>query len=109
LRRPDWVGFGHWHHSRVGPNRPCRKVTDRCSVGDVLDTLMAIMVIGTCQQIEGGLPTSVKLRMYLNIVLDFIIGLIPIIGDVADALFRANIRNAIILEEHLQENGSKNA
>jgi hypothetical protein len=64
------------------------------------------MVLRTCQQVEGGLPADVTSRMYFNIILDFGIGLVPLIGDVADALFRANTRNAVILEKHLRKKGA---
>lgn len=77
------------------------------SVGDALDALMAFMVMRTCQQIEGGLPADVKAKMYFNIILDFGVGLVPILGDVADALFRANTRNAVVLEKYLREKGAK--
>lgn len=69
---------------------------------------MAYMVVHTCQQIDDGLPPSVKMRMIMNIVLDFGVGLVPFLGDVADAVFRANTRNAAILEEYLRQKGRKN-
>jgi hypothetical protein len=68
---------------------------------------MAIMVLRTCEQIEGGLPLNIKMEMYVNICLDFVIGLLPFLGDIADALFRANIRNAVVLERYLHEKGAK--
>jgi len=77
------------------------------AVGDVIDAFMAVMVLRTCQQVEGGLPSGIKSKMYVNIVLDFGIGLVPILGDVADALFRANTKNAVILEQYLREKGAK--
>lgn len=67
---------------------------------------MALMVLRTCQQVEGGLPADVTSRMYFNIIIDFGIGLVPIIGDLADALYRANTRNAVILEKHLRKKGA---
>ncbi|RKF62704.1 putative membrane protein [Erysiphe neolycopersici] len=76
--------------------------------GDVLDAFMALMVLRTCQSIEGGLPRAVQVRMLINIILDFGVGLVPFIGDIADALFRANTRNAILLEQYLREKGIKN-
>ncbi|KAH6668526.1 hypothetical protein B0J14DRAFT_601042 [Halenospora varia] len=51
------------------------------AIGDVIDAFMALMVLRTCQQVEGGLPTDVKMKMYFNIVLDFGIGLVPFLGD----------------------------
>lgn len=68
---------------------------------------MAIMVMRTCEQVEGGLPANVRSKMYLNIVLDFGIGLVPFLGDIADAVFRANTRNAVELEKHLRAKGAK--
>lgn len=65
------------------------------------------MVMKTCNQIEGGLPTAIKTRMMFNIIIDFVIGLVPFLGDLADAVYRANTRNAMLLEEHLREKGKK--
>lgn len=65
------------------------------------------MVLRTCQQVEGGLPATVKSKMLFNIILDFGIGLVPFLGDIADALFRANTRNAVELEKFLREKGAK--
>jgi hypothetical protein len=69
--------------------------------------MMAIMVFRTCQLVEGKLPREVKWKMRFNIFADFVIGLVPVLGDIADAMFRANTLNAIILEEHLRESGAK--
>ncbi|CAJ2645489.1 unnamed protein product [Trifolium pratense] len=46
--------------------------------------------------------------MLINIILDFGVGLVPFLGDIADAIFRANTRNAILLEQHLRDKGIKN-
>jgi len=78
------------------------------AVGDVLDALLAVMVMKTCMQIEGGLPANLRIKMFVNIIFDFVIGLIPLLGDVVDAMYRANTKNAIILEDHLREKGQKN-
>jgi hypothetical protein len=68
---------------------------------------MAVMVLRTCEQVEGGLPADVKSKMLFNIAVDFGIGLVPFIGDLADALFRANTKNAVLLEKHLRQKGAK--
>lgn len=77
------------------------------SIGDVMDALLALMVMKTCAQIEGGLPSALRVKMMINIILDFVIGLVPFLGDVADAAFKANSRNAMLLESHLREKGQK--
>jgi hypothetical protein len=68
---------------------------------------MALMVFSTCRKIDGGLPDTLKYKMMFNIALDFGIGLVPFLGDVADALFRCNTRNAVALESHLRDKASK--
>ncbi|ENH73079.1 hypothetical protein FOC1_g10008574 [Fusarium oxysporum f. sp. cubense race 1] len=78
------------------------------AIGDVLDMLLALLVMRTCMKIDGGLPTSVKSRMMFNIIIDFVVGIVPFAGDIADAAFRANTRNAALLEQHLREEGRKN-
>lgn len=75
-------------------------------IGDIIDAFMAIMVLRTCQQIEGGLPADVQSKMYFNIILDFVLGIFPIVGDIVDAVFRANTRNAVVLEKHLRQKGA---
>ena len=76
--------------------------------GDILDAFMAMMVLRTCQQVEGGLPVDVKSKMMFNIIIDFFIGLVPFIGDLADAVFRANTKNAAVLEQYLRKKGAAN-
>lgn len=48
-----------------------------------------------------GAPTTVLLRMLLNVAVDTAIGAIPLAGDLFDAAWRANSRNAALLERHL--------
>ncbi|RYP80479.1 hypothetical protein DL770_006196 [Monosporascus sp. CRB-9-2] len=76
--------------------------------GDVLAFLLALMVIHTAKQVEGGLPFTLKARMYALALVDFIVGLIPFVGDIADAIFKSNNRNTIALEAYLRDKGIKN-
>jgi len=48
-----------------------------------------------------GLPWHARTRMYGNIVIDALVGLIPVLGDVFDVAFRANRRNLAIAREVL--------
>lgn len=66
---------------------------------------MALMVINTCETVDGGLDSKTLNKMYLNLILDFAIGLVPILGDIADAMYKCNTRNAILLEEYLRKRG----
>ncbi len=47
-----------------------------------------------------GVPTVMLGRMLLNIVIDLVVGFIPIVGDVFDFAWRANRRNFEIIEQY---------
>lgn len=66
-----------------------------------------MMVVKTCEGIDGGLPARLRYSMLVNVIIDFIIGLVPFIGDLADAVYKCNTRNAVLLEKHLREKGAK--
>lgn len=62
----------------------------------------------TARDVDGGLPLDVQAQFLFNIIVDFLIGLIPIVGDVVEIMYKANSRNALILEKHLKAKGEKN-
>ncbi|KAJ5653970.1 hypothetical protein N7490_000973 [Penicillium lividum] len=76
-------------------------------IGDAGDAALAMMVVRTCEGIEGGLPSRLRYMMLVNVIIDFVIGLVPFIGDIADAVYKCNTRNAVLLEKHLREKGAK--
>lgn len=39
--------------------------------------------------------------MLINVAIDFLIGLVPFLGDLADGFFKANTKNVRVLEKHL--------
>jgi len=75
------------------------------AIGDALDMFMALMVVKTCDGVDGKLDPNVRNKMILNVILDFVVGLIPFLGDLADAVYKCNTRNAILLEEFLRKRG----
>lgn len=76
-------------------------------IGDVLDMLLCLMVYRTICSVEPKLDTSLKMRMKFNIIIDFIIGIVPFIGDIADAAYKCNTKNVILFEEELRKRGKK--
>ncbi|MCW9708514.1 DUF4112 domain-containing protein [Fodinibius salsisoli] len=50
--------------------------------------------------VRADLPPSVLLRMGFNVLLDIVIGSIPLLGDLFDVSWKANLRNAELLEEY---------
>ncbi|KAF1832656.1 hypothetical protein BDW02DRAFT_419570 [Decorospora gaudefroyi] len=71
------------------------------AVGDAAATALTLNLIRSMRKVECGLPASVLLMMLFNTVFDFLIGLVPFIGDLADAAVKANGKNVRLLEEHL--------
>lgn len=53
-------------------------------VGDAIDAFLTMRIIELSKTVEGGLPESVVAQMYANLVVDFGVGLIPFVGDIAD-------------------------
>lgn len=65
------------------------------------------MVVKSCSNIDGDLPGHLHAKMVTNVIVDFVIGLVPFLGDLADAVYKCNTRNAIILEKYLRQRGAK--
>lgn len=54
--------------------------------------------------VRKGASNKVVVLMTLNILLDAIIGAIPVIGQIFDFFFKANSRNIKLMKEHYLEN-----
>jgi hypothetical protein len=67
--------------------------------GDLLGVLAGLYIVGLARRHEA--PAGVVARMLLNLTLDCLVGVVPVLGDIADVFSRANIRNAGLLERHL--------
>jgi hypothetical protein len=52
---------------------------------------------------QNGASGFVLARMVLNVLLDTIIGSIPILGDLFDMVYKANMRNMRLMQEHYRE------
>ena len=46
------------------------------------------------------IPRVVQVRMLINALIDFLIGVIPVVGDLFDFGWKANVRNLALLERH---------
>ena len=69
----------------------------------MIDIFFASRLVQRCQTVEGGLPASIISQMWLNVAIDFLVGLVPFVGDLMDAVFRCNTKNVALLEKHLKE------
>lgn len=62
---------------------------------------MALWVIHKAETINGGLPPILRAKMYAFATVDLVGGFIPFFGDIFDAIYKANTRNAWLLEDYL--------
>ena len=67
--------------------------------GDLIGGALSIYIMHA--GIRMGMPRSVIIRMFGNIALEFIIGCIPIIGDLFDAMWKSNQRNVKLIEDSI--------
>ncbi len=67
--------------------------------GDIAGGLFALYGLRVAYLV--GAPASVQARMVLQIAIDVLAGMVPVIGDVFDAAFKAHVRNRRLLEAWL--------
>lgn len=68
-------------------------------IGDALGLLLSGYIVSEAKRL--GAPPSLIARMSVNVGIDAAIGAIPVLGDLFDVAFKANLRNAALLREHL--------
>jgi hypothetical protein len=66
-------------------------------VGDLLTAGAGLYIVAAA--VRRGLPAVVVARMLLNLGIDLAIGAVPVLGDLLDFAYRANVRNARLLEQ----------
>lgn len=72
--------------------------------GDVLGTVLSAYIVFEAARL--GLPRETLTRMIGNILFETVTGSVPILGDVVDATWKANLRNLALLETHLDPSAS---
>ena len=69
--------------------------------GDVIGSLMGAWMVWEARNL--GMSKTQMARMFGNVGIDFLLGLIPVVGAVPDFLFRSNTRNLKIIKRHLDK------
>lgn len=67
--------------------------------GDVLGVIFSSYIL--IEAARMGLPKATLGRMFLNVVIDGVVGAVPILGDLFDTTWKANTKNVNLLEAHL--------
>lgn len=65
--------------------------------GDVISMILSAYLIWIAFQMN--IPKNKIAQMVYNIAIDALIGSVPVLGDIADFLYKANLKNLQILEE----------
>ena len=70
--------------------------------GDTVAAILALYILKVGHDL--GLPQNKIIHMIVNIIVDFLIGLVPGMGVVATIFYRSNLRNIEIIEDYLEKN-----
>ena len=70
-------------------------------LGDLIGGALSLYIIAESARL--GVPRGLLLRMGWNVALDTFVGEVPILGDLFDVAWKANMRNLALLEGHLQQ------
>lgn len=69
-------------------------------VGDTLTTAVSWYIYSFAK--GAGVPGHKRMLMVWNIFIDWLIGLIPLFGDIFDVAFKANRKNVRIIMKHVE-------
>jgi len=67
-------------------------------LGDAAGALLAAWIL--VEAIRMGAPRATLARIASNIAIDALVGAVPVLGDVFDIVWKANLRNVALLERH---------
>jgi hypothetical protein len=73
-------------------------------IGDLTTPFFAALLLMHAVRLR--IPRVVLVRMLMNAGIDFGIGIVPVVGDLFDFAWKANVRNLALLERHAHP-GSK--
>ncbi|WP_254543777.1 DUF4112 domain-containing protein [Halomarina pelagica] len=69
------------------------------NAGDLIGTGLSLYIVYEAANL--GVPYSTIVRMLTNVAADAVVGSVPIVGAIFDAVFKANVRNVRLVERHL--------
>jgi hypothetical protein len=69
-------------------------------IGDAVGAIFSTYIILQASRL--GAPKSVITTMIANVAIDTVVGWVPLLGDLFDFGWKANTKNLVLLEQHLQ-------
>ncbi|EAW34869.1 DUF4112 domain-containing protein [Lyngbya sp. PCC 8106] len=67
--------------------------------GDLLGGLLSAYIM--LRAFRLGVPKEILVRMASNIATETLVGTVPVVGDVFDVAWKANVKNVDLLEDHV--------
>jgi Domain of unknown function (DUF4112) len=100
LRGPAWLGIDA---ARRLPGtalslRPSSVIGLAPGAGDALLTLISLYIVYEAARL--GLPRAKIIRTLANVAVEAGLGVVPLLGDLLDVVWKANLRNVAIIDEH---------
>jgi hypothetical protein len=68
------------------------------AVGDTATAILGAYIVSEAAKL--GVPRWTLLRMVGNLAIDLLIGAVPLVGDLFDFVWKANLMNADLLDAH---------
>jgi hypothetical protein len=68
-------------------------------LGDTITSVVSLYILRVASQY--GIPRVTLVRMAANIVIDTLLGSVPVVGDLFDVYWKANLKNVALLQNHL--------
>jgi hypothetical protein len=72
-------------------------------VGDFATTGVSLYIL--VAGVRHGVPKATLLRMAANVVIDYLLGSVPLVGDLFDAAWKSNQKNVELLRERVRMDG----
>jgi Domain of unknown function (DUF4112) len=69
-------------------------------IGDLVGGALSVYIILEAARL--GVPRPLLARMGYNVAVDTLVGGVPVLGDLFDAGYKANLRNLALVREHVE-------
>ena len=99
--------FAHWLDDGIKlPWIPLRVGLDSIiglvpGIGDAAGAILGAWILVEAARLRASRATLV--RIFYNIAVDAVVGTIPLLGDIFDVVWKANLRNVALLERQLAD------
>ena len=67
--------------------------------GDLVSSILSAYMVVEAARL--GVPKESLVRMVVNIILDTLAGTVPVVGDLFDVAWKANVKNLELIESHM--------